>query len=131
MNVILFDGVCNFCNAAVNFVIARDVARRFRFAALQSEYAQQLLKKSGQPILSHFDSVVLIGEKGQFFEKSDAALEIARYLRGWSWLYGFRFVPRTIRDFFYDIVARNRYRIFGKSAVCRVPTPAERALFLG
>ena len=82
-------------------------------------------------MLKHFDSVVLIGEEGQFFEKSDAALEIARYLRGWSWLYGFRFVPRTIRDFFYDIVARNRYRIFGKSAACRVPTPAERALFLG
>jgi len=131
MNLILFDGVCNFCNASINFVIDHDTARRFRFASLQSEYAQQLMEKHRQPILTQFDSVVLIGEEGQFFQKSDAALQIARYLRGWSWLYAFRFVPRIVRDFFYDIVARNRYRIFGKSAACRMPTPAERALFLG
>jgi predicted DCC family thiol-disulfide oxidoreductase YuxK len=127
-DVILFDGVCNFCNASINFVIDRDAARRFRFASLQSDFGQRLLAENNRQ-LTDFDTVLLLRE-GKLYEKSDAALEIARYLKGWSWLYLFRFVPRFIRDFFYDIIAKNRYRLFGKSESCRIPTPEEKKLFV-
>jgi len=127
-DVILFDGVCNFCNASINFVIDRDAARRFRFASLQSDFGQRLLAENNRQ-LTDFDTVLLLRE-GELFEKSDAALEIARYLKGWSWLYLFRFVPRFIRDFFYNIIAKNRYRLFGKSEFCRIPTPEEKKLFV-
>ncbi|MCP1385558.1 thiol-disulfide oxidoreductase DCC family protein [Runella salmonicolor] len=127
-DVILFDGVCNFCNASINFVIDRDAARRFRFASLQSDFGQRLLADN-QRQLTDFDTVLLLRD-GKLYEKSDAALEIARYLKGWSWLYLFRVVPRFIRDFFYDIIAKNRYRLFGKSESCRIPTPEEKKLFV-
>ncbi|NBB19518.1 DUF393 domain-containing protein [Runella sp. CRIBMP] len=127
-DVILFDGVCNFCNASINFVIDRDAARRFRFASLQSDFGQRLLAEN-QRQLTDFDTVLLLRD-GKLYEKSDAALEIARYLKGWSWLYLFRVVPRFIRDFFYDIIAKNRYRLFGKSESCRIPTPEEKKLFV-
>lgn len=127
-DVILFDGVCNFCNASINFVIDRDAARRFRFASLQSDFGQQLLAENNRQ-LTDFDTVLLL-RAGKLYEKSDAALEIARYLKGWSWLYLFRIVPRFIRDFFYDIIAKNRYRLFGKSDSCRIPTPEEKKLFV-
>ncbi len=127
-DVILFDGVCNFCNASINFVIDRDAARRFRFASLQSDFGQRLLAENNRQ-LTDFDTVLLLRE-GKLYEKSDAALEIARYLKGWSWLYVFRVVPRFIRDFFYDIIAKNRYRLFGKSESCRIPTPEEKKLFV-
>lgn len=127
-DVILFDGVCNFCNASINFVIDRDAARRFRFASLQSDFGQRLLAENKRQ-LTDFDTVLLLRE-GTLFEKSDAALEIARYLKGWSWLYLFRVVPRFIRDFFYDMIAKNRYRLFGKSESCRIPTPEEKKLFV-
>ncbi len=127
-DVILFDGVCNFCNASINFVIDRDATRRFRFASLQSDFGQRLLAENNRQ-LTDFDTVLLLRE-GSLYEKSDAALEIARYLKGWSWLYLFRVVPRFIRDFFYDIIAKNRYRLFGKSESCRIPTPEEKKLFV-
>ncbi|AXE16407.1 hypothetical protein DR864_01020 [Runella rosea] len=127
-DVILFDGVCNFCNASINFVIDRDAARRFRFASLQSDFGQRLLAENNRQ-LTDFDTVLLL-RAGKLYEKSDAALEIARYLKGWSWLYLFRIVPRFIRDFFYDIIAKNRYRLFGKSDSCRIPTPEEKKLFV-
>lgn len=127
-DVILFDGVCNFCNASINFIIDRDAARRFRFSSLQSDFGQRLLAENNRQ-LTDFDTVLLLRE-GKLYEKSDAALEIARYLKGWSWLYLFRFVPRFIRDFFYDIIAKNRYRLFGKSESCRIPTPEEKKLFV-
>ena len=126
-DVILFDGVCNFCNASINWIISHDPARRYRFAALQSEYGQKLLQKTNRDAVN-FDSVILWRD-GQVFEKSEAALEIARYLRGWGWLYAFRFVPLFIRNFFYDLVARNRYRLFGRTETCRIPSQEERALF--
>lgn len=127
-DVILFDGVCNFCNASINFVIDRDAARRFRFASLQSDFGQRLLAENNRQ-LTDFDTVLLLRD-GKLYKKSDAALEIARYLKGWSWLYLFRVVPRFIRDFFYDIIAKNRYRLFGKSESCRIPTPEEKKLFV-
>ena len=127
-DIILFDGVCNFCNASINFVIDHDTARRFRFASLQSDIGQQILTENRRSV-SDFDTVLLVRE-GKLYEKSTAALEIARYLRGWTWLYAFRFIPRFIRDAVYNLIAKNRYRIFGKSESCRIPTAEERSLFI-
>jgi predicted DCC family thiol-disulfide oxidoreductase YuxK len=127
-DIILFDGVCNFCNASINFVIDHDVERRFRFASLQSDIGQRILTENRRSV-SDFDTVLLVRE-GELYEKSTAALEIARYLRGWTWLYAFRFIPRFIRDAVYNLIAKNRYRIFGKSESCRIPTPEERSLFI-
>lgn len=126
--LILFDGVCTLCNASVNFVIDHDPAGRFRFAPLQSETGQAILRKTGRPA-AEFDSVVLV-ENGRVYEKSDAALRIARHLRGWRWVWGFRFVPKFIRNVVYDLIARRRYRWFGRRDTCRVPTPGERERFV-
>jgi predicted DCC family thiol-disulfide oxidoreductase YuxK len=128
-SVILFDGVCNFCNGAVNFVIAHDAGQQFRFASLQSDYAQKLLLKHHFP-QHQLDTVVLI-ENGILFQKSTAALRIARRLRGWGWLYGLRRLPVGFRDFVYDLIAKYRYQIFGKANTCRLPSAQEKALFLG
>jgi predicted DCC family thiol-disulfide oxidoreductase YuxK len=127
--VILFDGVCNLCNGAVRFVIERDRAARFQFAALQSAAAAPLLgdAASGQSLP---DSIVLV-ENGRVFTRSTAALRIARGLSfPWSAAYWFIAVPRPFRDWVYDLVARNRYNWFGRRDICMVPTPALRARFL-
>lgn len=127
--IVLFDGVCNFCNGTVNFIIRRDSENRFRFAALQSEAGQKLLRQYdlNQPGI---DSVVLI-ENGGAFTHSSAALKIARRLGGfWQVFSIFQIVPRPARDFFYRLLARNRYRLFGKKDVCMMPTPEIKARFL-
>lgn len=126
--LILFDGVCNVCNASVNFILDHDPAGRFRFASLQSAVGQKVLRDLKRPAAS-FDSVILV-ENGRFYEKSDAALRIARHLRGWRWAWGLRFVPKFLRNAAYDLIARNRYRWFGRREVCRVPTPEERERFV-
>lgn len=128
MDIIFFDGVCNFCNASVNFIIDHDSTRRYRFASLQSELGQKTLQENGYSTVEL--NTILLLRSGKLYQKSTAALEIARYLTGWSWLYGFILLPRFIRDAFYGLVARNRYRIFGKSESCRIPTPEERSLFI-
>lgn len=127
--VILFDGVCNLCNASVQFILDRDPDARFRFASLQSEEGAALLRShGGDP--EALDSVVLI-EDGRVFQHSDAALRIARHLSGaWPALAALRIVPRPLRDAGYRLVARNRYRWFGKEESCRLPTPETRARFL-
>ena len=127
--LVLFDGVCNLCNASVNFIIDRDPAGYFTFAALQHEAVPPLLAAHDLSD-DYLDSVVLL-EDGRLYAKSDAALRIARRLNGaWPVLYAFRAVPRPLRDAVYDWVARNRYRWFGKQETCRVPTPELRARFL-
>ena len=127
--VILFDGVCNLCNGSVNFVIDRDPEGIFRFGSLQSNQAAPLLARYGLED-SALDSIVLI-EDGRVYRKSDAVLRIARRLPGaWPLLYGAMAVPRVLRDAVYDWVARNRYRWFGRSDTCRVPTPELKARFL-
>lgn len=135
--ILFFDGVCTLCNASVDFIIRHDKKSAFRFASLQSEFAQNELKKAGfyneTNVFSEnsMNTVVLLAD-GNVFKKSDAALEIARRLGGfWSVFYFFKILPRPVRDFFYDLVARNRYRFFGKKETCRLPTSAERARFLG
>ncbi len=127
---LLFDGVCNLCNDTVRFVIKRDKHNKFVFAALQSEVGQKLLKKFNLS-RDDFDSFVLI-ENGKCFRKSTATLKIAKGLGGsWKVLYVLMLVPEFLRDFFYSIVAKNRYRIFGKKEECMIPTPELKEKFLG
>jgi predicted DCC family thiol-disulfide oxidoreductase YuxK len=125
--VLLFDGVCTLCNGFVRFVIERDPAGRFQFAPLQSAAARRVLGATPQPLP---DSLVLV-ENGRLFTRSTAALRVARGLRfPWPLAYVFVAVPRPVRDWMYDAVARNRYRWFGRRDVCMVPTPELRARFL-
>lgn len=127
--VILFDGVCNFCDGAVNFVLRQDKKDVFRFAPLQSEAGQQLLQQYGLS-KADFDSFVLIDE-GKVYKKSDASLRVMNRLP-WYWkeVQLFRIVPRFLRDAIYDFIARNRYQWFGKKEQCMIPTPQMRARFL-
>ena len=127
--IILFDGVCNLCTHSVQFVLRRDTGERYTFASLQSDVGQRLLDEVG-PSLHGVDSIVLI-EDGEAYVRSTAALRIARGLTGgWPLLYGFMILPRPLRDWVYELVARNRYRWFGKTDECMVPLPALKARFL-
>ncbi len=127
--VVLFDGVCNLCNAAVRFIIDRDPAGRFQFAPLQSAAGQELLSRHGLDA-EQLQTIVLV-EDGRAYTRSTAALRIARRLRApWSLLYGLIALPAPLRDWAYDLVGRNRYRWFGRRESCRIPTPEERARFL-
>ena len=127
--IVLFDGVCNFCSGAVNFIIDHDPDGYFKFASLQSEAGQELLKRFKLPT-DDFDTMVLI-ENNTYFNKSTAALRIARHLKGPLSL-GFAgiIVPRFLRDKGYEFIAKRRYQWFGKQDQCRMPTPAIRARFL-
>ncbi|MAU27001.1 MAG: DUF393 domain-containing protein [Muricauda sp.] len=128
--IILFDGVCNLCNGAVQFVIKRDKKDVFRYAALQSEVGQNLLEARNIDT-SKIDSIILIEPGVAFYTKSDATLEIAREFGGvWRLLLVFQWIPGSIRNIIYDFVARNRYRWFGKKEQCMVPTPELQAKFL-
>lgn len=127
--ILLFDGVCNLCNATVQFVIRRDKDGRFRFAALQSDIGRDLLQKF-EINDREIDSVVLIAD-GSAYVRSDAALLIAKKLGGfWALFYVFRGVPTRWRDRIYDWIARNRYRWFGRKEYCMVPTPELKERFL-
>ncbi|MFL6466639.1 MAG: thiol-disulfide oxidoreductase DCC family protein [Pyrinomonadaceae bacterium] len=127
--LVLFDGVCNFCNGAVNFVIERDNTGYFKFAPLQSEIGEEMCEKYGIDKLKT-DSIVLI-EDEQAYIHSKAALRIARRLSGlWPLFYGFIIIPRPIRDLAYKLFAKYRYRLFGRQDACMIPTPDVRARFL-
>jgi predicted DCC family thiol-disulfide oxidoreductase YuxK len=126
--IVLFDGVCNLCEWFVRFVIRRDHRGRFRFASLQSEVAAGLLDP--HPEARGTDSIVLL-EGGRAHVKSAAALRILRGLGGaWTLFYALWLVPRPIRDVVYDLVARHRYRWFGRRDTCLIPTPDDRARFI-
>ncbi|MDO8366298.1 MAG: thiol-disulfide oxidoreductase DCC family protein [Saprospiraceae bacterium] len=126
---LLFDGVCNLCNASVQWILKRDPRGKFRFAALQSEVGQQLLKQHGLES-GHFDTVVLaVGDR--IFMRSDAPLEIVRRLGGlWTLLYFFKILPRPLRDAVYNFIARNRFRWFGRREECMLPRPEWKERFL-
>lgn len=128
--IILFDGVCNLCNGAVQFIIKKDRRDRFRFAPLQSEIAQTLLRE--RHIDSTLvDSLILIKPGEAYYVKSMAALKIANGLGGlWKLTGIFQWVPRPFRDWVYDRVATNRYRLFGKEDTCMVPAPEIEHKFL-
>ena len=131
--VLLYDGVCGFCNQTVQMILRRDRRGAMRFAALQGAYGEAV--KARHPELQNVDSVVLVERSPDGAERvrvrSDAALRVAAYLGGWwkLWLI-FRVVPRAVRDFFYDTFARYRYRLFGKYDSCPVPSPEVRSRFI-
>ena len=128
--VILFDGVCNLCNRAVVFVLRRDRGGVFRFASLQSAAGRALLEGAGLAPGSLETMVVVVG--GRAYVRSDAAIEIARRLPGgWRLVAALaRLVPRPLRDAAYDLVARNRYRLFGRRESCMLPEPGVAERFM-
>lgn len=128
--IVLFDGICNLCNASVQFIIRHDSSVRFHFAALQSDYAKRVLSENG--LNPDGLESILLSKEGKVYFRSDAALEIARELDGlWPLLYAFRIIPPFIRDMVYNGIARNRYRWFGKRDACMIPTPELRDRFIG
>ena len=127
--IILFDGVCNLCNKSVQTVLRKDKAGIFKFASLQSDAGQKLLKQYNLPT-ENFGSFVLI-QNNEVYLKSTAALMVAKQLSGpIKLLYGFMIVPTFIRNFFYNIIAKNRYKWFGKMDECMIPTPEIKSRFL-
>lgn len=129
-NLVLFDGVCNLCNSSVQLIIKRDKKDIFRFASLQSDLGISLTNNTEPLTESSLKSIVLIESDGKRYTKSTAALRIARHLSGYSWLPVFMILPKFIRDFFYDLIARNRYRWFGRKDECMMPTPELQSKFL-
>jgi len=127
--VVLFDGVCNLCNASVQLLIRRDPAGRLRLASLQSPAGQAILAWCGLPA-DELDTMVFV-EGGRAYFKSTAFLRVVRHFRQpWPWLSIGLLVPRPLRDWLYDRLARNRYRLFGRNETCMVPTPEVRGRFL-
>lgn len=127
--VLLFDGVCTLCDASVQFIIDHDPGSLFRFASLQSDVGSQMSVHHGIDPAA-LDTLVLIAD-GRAYVRSEAVLRAASLLGPpWSWLSGFRIVPRPFRDAGYRVVARNRIRWFGRRDACRIPTPELRARFL-
>lgn len=121
-STILFDGVCNLCTWSVQFIIQRDPEGTFRFASLQSSAGQELLARHDLSQES-FDSLVLV-ENGNCYTESDATLRIAQGLSGmWPFLYYLIWIPRPIRNWGYRLIARNRYRWFGKAVICMISSP--------
>ena len=123
--VILYDGVCIFCSRWVRFVATRDVDRRFRFTAIQSGYGTRLAQAFGISPDDPDTNAVVHG--GVAYFKSDGALTVLSNLPGWGWVRVFRTVPNPLRDAIYNLVARNRYRIFGKYEECFISDASLRA----
>ena len=124
-DIILYDGVCMFCSRWVRFVATRDSQRRFRFTAIQSPYGTRMARAFGIDPGDPDTNAVIHG--GVTFFKSDAALTVLSNLPGWGWVTLLRAVPKPLRDGVYNLVARNRYRIFGKYEACFVPDAELRA----
>lgn len=128
--IVLYDGVCHFCNGSVQFIIKRDPEEKFVFAPIQSELAKQLMQEHCAQY-PELDSLVLI-KHGRCYLWSDAALEITRDLTGFWYLFWlFKVVPRVIRDYGYRCFARHRYRLFGRRESCLVPDARLKRRFLG
>lgn len=128
--IILFDGVCNLCDRAVQFIIKHDKNALFKFASLQSDIGKSLLKERGVDVES-IDSIVFIDMGSAYYIKSTAALEIARHLDGsYSFFKNFLVIPVGFRDWVYDFVARNRYKWYGKKDACMIPTADLKSRFL-
>ncbi|MEX2218725.1 MAG: DCC1-like thiol-disulfide oxidoreductase family protein [Phycisphaerales bacterium] len=129
--VVVFDGVCNLCNGWVRFVIRRDPAGRFRFAPFESAAARSLLGDEGAGGAGAAPQSVVLVQGGAVYRRSAAVLRIARGLRFPWWVLGWLIVvPRPARDWAYGVVAKRRYRWFGKAERCMVPTPEVRGRFL-
>ena len=126
--IILFDGVCNLCSGSVQFILKRDKEKKFTFASLQSTTGQKLLSQFNLPN-DTFNSFVLY-QDGRMYTRSTAALKLFQQLRGWKWVKMFWIVPKFIRDAVYNLIAKNRYKWFGKKNECWLPTPALKERFL-
>ena len=124
-DVILYDGVCVFCSRWLRFVATRDVNRRFRFTAIQSPYGARLAQAFGIDPADPDTNAVIHG--GRVHLQSDAALTVLSTLPGWRWARALFFVPKPLRDAVYRLIARNRYKIFGKYDACMVPDADLRA----
>lgn len=128
-DIVLFDGVCNLCDFAVDLIIRNDKNGNFKVGALQDPKTGELLKDYAIDS-DYLDSIILI-RGDEVYYKSRAALEITKKLKGlWPLMYAFIIVPSALRDPIYDWIARNRYRWYGKKDTCRLPTPEEKARFL-
>ncbi len=129
-SIIMFDGVCNLCNGFVNFLIVRDKHNKFQFGSLQSPVVADLLKQHN--FLTNDLSTVILLEGDKLYYQSTAVLKILKQLGGgWSLLYAFIILPKPLRDFFYNLIAKNRYKIFGRQDACMIPTPELKAKFVG
>jgi predicted DCC family thiol-disulfide oxidoreductase YuxK len=129
--VVLFDGVCNLCNRGVNFIIDRDPSGTFRFAALQSGAGRRILQGFGRSLSEGDPQTIVVVDRSRLYERSGAILRIARHMRGaWPLLAVLLLIPRPLRDALYRWGSARRYRWFGKSDTCRVPTQELRARFL-
>lgn len=127
-NIILFDGICNFCDSSVQFIIKRDKRALYKFASIQSDRGQEILRKHHVP--AEMDSIILV-RNDKCYYKSSAALRICKNLKGvWKLFYCFLIVPKPLRDYLYEIIARNRYKWFGKKDSCTLPSPEIRKRFL-
>ena len=128
-HLVLVDGVCNVCNAGVQFILRQDRQGIFSFAPIQSELGRMIFARQG---LDPNDAqTFMVVSDGHVLLRSDAALEVARRFGGaWRLLTVFRIIPRTLRDWLYSLIARNRYRLFGRRAACMIPTPEVRKRFL-
>jgi predicted DCC family thiol-disulfide oxidoreductase YuxK len=127
--IVLFDGICNLCCLLVKFIIKRDPDKRFRFTALQSLTGQQLLRNSKLSVADSNSVVYVKGDK--YYYRSSAILNIIYDLGGiWKVMYVFILIPAFIRDYFYSIIAKTRYRIFGKRSTCLVPSKEIQERFL-
>ena len=130
--VLLYDGVCGFCNKSVQLILDHDRRGTMRFAALQSDYGQAVVGR--HPELRGVDSVVFVESRAggeRVYMRSDAALKVAAYLGGfWKIFLAARILPRGLRDYCYDLFARNRYKLFGRYDSCMLPPPEVRSRFL-
>jgi len=126
--VILFDGVCNLCSGSVQFILKRDKEKKFLFASLQSAYGQKLLQQFNLPA-DNFNSFILY-QDGKVFIKSTGALKMFSQLKNWGWVKIFWIIPKFLRDSVYNLIAKNRYKWFGKKEECWLPTPDLKARFL-
>ena len=129
--ILLFDGVCNLCIGAVNFIIDQETLKHYKFASLQSEFAQRLLREKKLPSAYREINTIYLFADDQVFQKSAAVFKVVNSLSwNWRWIYLFSFLPSIITDFFYDLIAKNRYLWFGRQEKCKIPSPelAERFL---
>lgn len=127
--LILFDGVCNLCNGVVQLVIRQDTKGVLQFAPLQSPAGQKLLQQLQLP-QKDFETFLLL-DKGKLYQKSSAALKVARYFKWyWQWLQLLWVVPQPVRDGVYSFIARHRYQWFGKKGACMIPDASVKKRFL-
>jgi predicted DCC family thiol-disulfide oxidoreductase YuxK len=128
MNIIVFDGVCNFCNRIVQLIIRHDPSSQIHFAAQQSEAGEKLIKDLA---IKESSNSVLFVKDGLVYYQSDAVIEIAKLLKGWPIIFKYGIiVPRFLRNAIYKFIAANRYAIFGKQDQCMVPKEEDRGRFL-